>query len=74
MPGYVWIYENRPGSMYYTTHSTRSNEYLLGDLCVQNLVEDLQWGTFGKIIMTFNYFCKKVNHKSLRGFWICATF
>ena len=29
---------------------------------------------FGKIIILFNYFCKKPNLKSLRGFWICVGF
>ena len=29
---------------------------------------------FAKIIIVFNYFCKKLNLKSLSGFWICVNF
>ena len=34
---------------------------------IQNPVKDLRWSVFLKIIMLFNYFCKKLHLKSLRG-------
>ena len=41
------------------------NEYLLRDRPIQNPVKDPR---FGKIIMAFNYFCKKLHLRSLTGF------
>ena len=55
-------------NMPHTRYSARSNEYLLRDRRIQNSVKDLTWSVLEKIIISFNYFCKKLYLKSLRGF------
>ena len=47
------------------------NKYLLKDMPIQNPGKDLR---FGKIIIAFNYFCKKLHLKSLRGFQVSVVF
>ena len=49
------------------------NEYLLRDGCIQNLVKDLIQ-CFGRITKAFNYFCKILHLKSLRGCCIWVDF
>ena len=65
MPEYVWIYDNRQGSEYASYNTQREvtlqvNEYLLRD-------QRSKMELFGKIIIVFNYCCKKLNLKSFRG-------
>ena len=75
MPQYGWICLNRAWvclnvsefsiidsfvNMYHTIHSATSLYKLIS--------------TYWQIIIVFNYFCKKLQLKSLRGFWICVRF
>ena len=88
MPQYDWICPSRTWicldtseftitdrvlNMYYTIHSTSVNEYLLIDWCFRTRSKILM-EPFGKIIIPLNYFYKRVNLKSFRGFWICVEF
>ena len=56
-------------NMYHTAHSTRSLHKLIVLIERKAYSESCQRSTikpFGKIFVIFNYFCKKLNLKSLR--------
>ena len=61
--------------MYHTIYGREDilqvNKYLLKDRLIQNPGKDLR---FRKVIIAFNYFCKKLHLKSLRGFQVCVVF
>ena len=72
MPEYIWIYDKRQGSEY-VSYNTYREVILLVDEYLQRQTnsESAQRSKiicFGKIILVFNYFFKKLRLKSLRGF------
>ena len=61
---------------YNTSHEVtlQITEYLLRDVRIQNLVKDLKYWALWKKIIAFNYYCKTLHLKSLRGLCICVGF
>ena len=70
MPEYILIFDNRQGSEYVSDNTQReftlqANEYLLRD---SEPGQRSKMERFGKMILVFNYLCKKLHLKSLRWF------
>ena len=65
-------------NMYHTImHSASSLKKLMStysEFTYSELGQRSKMECFGKIIIVFNYFCKKLHLKSLRGFCICVGF
>ena len=55
-------------NMHYIIHSVRSLYKVDQSVLIQNLVTRFKIDRFGKIIIIFNYFWKKIHLKSLREF------
>ena len=63
MPEYVWIFDNRQDAEYLSYNTQRKvtlqvNKYLLGKTYSESNQRS-EMEAFRKIIIVFNYFCKK---------------
>ena len=78
MLGYVWIYDNRPGSEYVSCNTEddvflQFNEYLLRDGHIQNPVKDLRQSTLEKYLQLLRFLniCRALNMSRLWIFQDC---
>ena len=66
---------NRLLNMCHTIHSLRSLWKLVSTYWeIFKTGQRSKMKRFGKMIIVFNYFCKKCQLKPLRGFWVCVRF
>ena len=66
---------NRLLNMCHTIHSLRSLWKLVSTYWeIFETGQRSKMERFGKMIIVFNYFCKKCQLKPLRGFWVCVRF